>query len=954
MIWKKINSMKKIVKILLALLLLFIAMLFAIPVLFKDKVVEIIQTQINENVNADVSFSNAKLSLISSFPDLTVGLYDLKVVNKAPFEGEELLSFEALTLGVDLMSAISGDEIVVNEVILDNANINVLIDKEGNANFDIAKESEAEEEETEEQSEEAEGGFKMALDHYEIKNLNLVYDDKMYVTYLSLANLNHSGSGDFTSDLFDLSTVTSIEAINCKYDDVAYVENVSLDWSADLSMNMTESKYSFIKNELKLNELVTKIDGSIAMPEEAIDFDLKIDAPNQDFKGLFSLIPSAYSSDMAGIETSGKFSLLTILKGEFTDYKYPGYQVDLTVENGSVHYADLPESITDIQVDFHVNNKTGHDDDLQVNLKQFYALFGKYVLDASLKYDHPITNPKVAMSVQTQIDLAHLKDFIELEDQEEYTGMITANLKASGYLNDLEEEKYEDFQAEGEVNILDFSYKAQDMVPTTISSAYFEFTPKSFILNTLEGKVGQSDFKANGGIDNILSYALRDELLKGSFDLHSNSFDLNEWMEEEGADAEESVESVDTTTYDIYEVPKNLDFRISASIGEILYEDIEMKEAKGTLLVKEGRVKFVKSEMKMLGGKTKFNGFYSTEDMDNPKTGFYMAIENFDIPTTYKTFNSVQKLAPGAQFMEGDFSTQISFASNLLYNYDLDLNTISGKGNLTSKAVKLKNAPTFKKIADVVKYEKLNDVEFKNVNINYEFKDGKVVVEPFDVKMGESDLSISGENGFDQTINYKMVLTMPTSMLGGSASSVVKDFSSELSKITGKQSDIGSHINFNIVAKGPYDSPKVSVHPAGTHGKASDVIDDIKEEVKEAVTEVIEETVDKAKEQAIAEAEKQAAKLKLEVKKGADIIRAEGKKQAAAFKKKGYQEADNLVAKAKSPLAKATAKKTAAQMKKETDKKANQIIQKANKEADEKERLAGEKADKLIEEAKKK
>ena len=942
--------MKKVIKVLLVLVILLVASIIAIPVLFKDQIVEMIQEEVNKSVNAEVSFEDADLSLISSFPDLTLSLHKLKVINKAPFEGKELVSFESLSLGVDLMSAISGDEIVVKEVILDEANINVLIDEEGIANFDIAKKSDSDEEETEGEVEESEGGFKMALDHYEINNLNLVYDDKMYVTYLSLTNLNHSGNGDFTSDLFDLSTTTSIEAINCKYYEVAYVENVSLNWDADFSMNMTESKYAFIKNELKLNELVTKIDGSIAMRAESIDFDLKIDAPNQDFKGLFSLIPLAYSKEMIGIETSGKFSLLTVLKGEYTGFKYPAYQVDLTVENSSVHYAELPESITDIQVDFHVNNKTGHDDDLQVNLKQFYALFGKYVLDASLKYDHPISNPKVSMTVQTQMDLAHLKDVMEIEDKEEYTGMITANLKASGYLNDLEEEKYDDFQAEGEVNVLDFSYKAQDMVPTTISAAYFELTPQSFKLNTLEGQIGKSDFKASGGIDNILSYALKDELLKGSFDLHSNSFDLSEWMEEEEAKVEETKEIVDITTYDIYEVPKNLDFRISASIGEILYEDIEMTEAKGTLLVKEGRVKFIKSEMQMLGGKTKFNGFYSTEDMNNPKTGFYMAIENFDIPSTYKTFNSLQKLAPGAQFMEGDFSTQISFASNLLHNYDLDLNTISGKGSLTSKAVKLKNSPAFTKIADVVKYEKLNDVEFKNVNINYEFNDGKVVVDPFDVKMGESDLSISGENGFDQTINYKMVLTMPTSMLGGSASSLVQGFSSELSKITGKQSSIGSHINFNIVAKGLYDNPKVSVHPTGTHGKSTEVIDDI----KEVLVEGVEETIDKAKEQAIAEAEKQAAKLKLEAKKGADIIRSEGIKQAAAFKKKGYQEANNLVTKAKSPLAKAAAKKTAEKIEKETDKKANQIVQKANKEAGEKERLAGEKADKLIEEAKKK
>lgn len=944
--------MKKLLKVLVVLVLLVVGALIIIPIVFKDDIIDLLNTEINKNVNAEVSFNDVDLSLISSFPNFSLGIHDLKVTNKAPFEGKELVSFDNLRLKLDLMSVISGDEIVIKEIGIDNPNFHVIVDADGNANFDIAISDSSSTDDKVEESD-SEGGFEMALDHYEINGLNLEYDDQMYLTHLVIKDLNHSGNGDFTEDLFDLSTRTSIEAINCVYDGVAYVENVSLDWKADLSMNMEESKYSFIKNTLKLNELETSIDGFIAMPDD-MDFDLNINIENQDFKGLFSLIPSAYSSEMKGLETSGKFSLNTLLKGKYTDFSYPGYKIDLDVENASVHYAELPESITDINVDLLVDNPSGQDDDLKVNLKRFYALLGSYVVDASLKYDHPITNPKVDMSLQTQIDLSHLKDFIELEEQEEYSGSITANLKASGYLNDIDNEEYEKFSAEGEVNILDFSYKAQDMVPTTISSAYFEFTPQSFKLSSLEGKVGNSDFAANGDIDNILSYALRDEMLKGSFDLSSNIFDLNEWMEENESVEEETEEATDTSTYDLFMVPKNIDFRISAKVKDILYEDIKMTNAQGTLLVKKGRVKFVKSSMDLLGGEISFNGFYSTEDAKNPKTGFYMVIKDFDIAYTYKTFNTLDKLAPGAQYMEGKFSSNFSFASNMLHNYELDLETISGKGGLSSKSVVLRNSPTFNKVGELIKYTKLNDAEFKDINLNFEFKDGKVVVEPFDVKVGQADLSISGENSFDQKINYKMVMTMPTELLGGTASSAVQGFSSELSKITGQQTTIGSHINFNIVAKGPYNDPKISVHPAGTHSKVSDVVDDIKEEVKEVVTEVVEETVDKAKEQAIAEAEKQAAKLKAEAKKAADAIRTEGKKQAEAFRKKGYQEADNLVKNAKSPIAKAAAKKTAEKMKKETDKKADQIIQKANKEADEKERLAAEKADKLIEEAKKK
>ena len=231
------------------------------------------------------------------------------------------------------------------------------------------------------------------------------------------------------------------------------------------------------------------------------------------------------------------------------------------------------------------------------------------------------------------------------------------------------------------------------------------------------------------------------------------------------------------------------------------YGEMDLTDAKGTLLVKAGRVKFVKSSLKLLDGTANFNGFYSTEDMSNPNTGFYMSIKDFDIPTTYKTFNTIQKLAPGAQFMEGKFSSEFSFASNLMHNYELDLNTIAGKGSIQSKQVKLSNSPLYNKIADLAKSAKLKEIMFKDVDLNFEFKDGKVVVEPFDVKIGKGNISISGENGFDQTINYKMVMTVATAKVFPGGGETLKGLSQELSQITGKDTKIGSNLNFNIVFK---------------------------------------------------------------------------------------------------------------------------------------------------------
>ena len=50
--------MKKVLKITGIILLAIIAILFAIPFLFKGKIIKVVKSEINKNINAKVDFSH--------------------------------------------------------------------------------------------------------------------------------------------------------------------------------------------------------------------------------------------------------------------------------------------------------------------------------------------------------------------------------------------------------------------------------------------------------------------------------------------------------------------------------------------------------------------------------------------------------------------------------------------------------------------------------------------------------------------------------------------------------------------------------------------------------------------------------------------------------------------------------------------------------------------------------
>ena len=91
--------MKKPIKISLiaaaSLLAVLLAALVLVPVLFKDRIVERLRVELNDRIDATVSFSEIDISLLSTFPTLTAKVERLSIAGKGEFEGITLLAADS-------------------------------------------------------------------------------------------------------------------------------------------------------------------------------------------------------------------------------------------------------------------------------------------------------------------------------------------------------------------------------------------------------------------------------------------------------------------------------------------------------------------------------------------------------------------------------------------------------------------------------------------------------------------------------------------------------------------------------------------------------------------------------------------------------------------------------------------------------------------------------------------
>ncbi len=81
-----------------------IALLFASGYIFRGKIVSLVKTEINKNINAKVDFKEVDISFLRHFPKVSIGLDELNVTDTGSFAADTLLFTKRLDAAVDVMS----------------------------------------------------------------------------------------------------------------------------------------------------------------------------------------------------------------------------------------------------------------------------------------------------------------------------------------------------------------------------------------------------------------------------------------------------------------------------------------------------------------------------------------------------------------------------------------------------------------------------------------------------------------------------------------------------------------------------------------------------------------------------------------------------------------------------------------------------------------------------------
>ncbi len=957
--------MKKVIRIIAITLGTILVLLILIPIIFKSKIEALVKEEINKQVEATVDWEKFSLTFFRGFPNLSVNLHDLSVIGQGEFEGDTLVALKRFELRVKPLTALK-DEVVVNSILLDRPMINGIVLEDGTANYDIVPPGDPVADETGEEKEEKpadvkepagvkEGGTSLgvSLERFAIMHARIQYRDEAGDLFASIGDLSLEVSGDLGMEQTDVTVAMDIRDLDAISGGISYMKKGTVAMDLVAAADMVNSVYTLKKNEIRINGLVLGAEGTLTMPEDgSIIPDIHFFTRETSFQTLLSMVPAIYLQDFESLETSGKLALEGTVEGVMKDSIMPDATLKLSVTDGFFSYPDLPKDVSDVQINLDVNYKGSDMDATTVNMDKFHMLLGGNPFDMTLQVDHPFSDMHVAGMVKGMIDFATLSDIVPMEDLD-LSGRLDTDLSWDTRMSFIENEEFEKVSLDGRLIIEEVVVEAPDIpVPVQLKKLAMFFTPRYVNLETVDLLLGASDLHLDGRLTNFIPYVFEGQTVSGLLNVSSSLLDANELMpesaseesagegaaeageqEEDAEQAQEDAPAGDTeapadsvATPSQVKIPENIDFAMTLDMKKILYDNIGITNLEGNMNVREGVAYIDQLDLEVVEGTVGVEGTVDTRG-EFTSADVELDMLGIDIPASYETFVAIEKLAPVARHCKGKANVEIELRTLLDAAFNPIYPSIDADGHLYAKDLKVEQPATLEKLASTLKNEKLRNLELDRADIRFAIREGRVIVEPFDMNFEDSKINVSGSHGIDQTMDYTLDMKIAKKDLGAGANELMNSVSALAS---GAGLNISQSETLNVIANitGTFKDPKIKTDLGGNVTKATQTVKEAAvEEVKQEVERVKDEVKNRGTEEAAAlikNAEAEKAKLVQQAQEAGDRLVAEAEK-------KGEQLIEDA---GSNPLKKIAANKGAQELVEQAEKQSARLVREAEVKGD--------------------
>lgn len=408
---------------------ILLVLLFVLPYFFPDTIAKGVKSWTNNHIRGRMEFRKMRLSFFRHFPSLTLTLYDFSLMGSAPFPSDTLVAADEVAFGVNLHSVFFGEKVLVDQVYLDDARLNVQVDTLGNANYNvyIGDKDTAGKSGTGDTSDAA-----LKIQKISIRNCHLLYNDRSIPMRINAEGFNYEGSGDLSNAVFDLASKLDVKALDFSFDNEDYLRDKEVHARLLTQVNTSSLVLLFRQNDLNINKLKLDFTGDFKFLSNGYVLDFKVGADNIQLYSLVTALPPRYLKWLEQTKLKGNADLLFSLKGEYiaAQDKKPDMAFKMNIRNGYVSY-NKASPASDIQFRLNARLPSLNTDSLSIDIDTLWFRMDKDFFDARV-HTVGLARPLIHAAIRMDMDLAKLQHAVGYTGAD-LKGRFNLDVAADGY-----------------------------------------------------------------------------------------------------------------------------------------------------------------------------------------------------------------------------------------------------------------------------------------------------------------------------------------------------------------------------------------------------------------------------------------------------------------------------------------------------------------------------------------
>lgn len=736
-------------------LLGLVLVLVLLGYIFEDRLHLMAIRELGKTLHARIEVRETKVSFLRSWPSVRVTLHGLTINPVGVHEARDVIAVESARFKLDFWSMFS-DEYKISEVRLDDAQVWMEYDKEGQLNFrDMFQ---PQDDGTPDDPESSPVSF--ALRAVRLRDGKFTYHDRRHGQHIRLDSIQLDLDGDFGADQTEIESQFAVHLDNW------YTGRMS--WATDKQISATamidarfgeEAVYTLKSAKAQVEAVQLALSGDVRREGPAHRLNIDFGTSESSFASFLSLLPGGLLDTGREYEYAGDFRAKGQVRGRAGNGETPDVAFDYQVNKGAFHYVGYNSRLSDVSMQGaflwdHRSPELG-----SFTVQDFKAQLRGRPISGQLSYTD-FSAPLLTLAIKGGIGLQDINDFYpDFADSTDMRGLVTADIQLEGRLAAFREQRYKDVEAIGSlafdsVRIVD----PRLQYPIERLSGKVALDNHRLQVSRLAGKVGASDFDVKGVVTEYLSWFFQDSAtVRGVVELKSNRLYPDEWMK---ADAVAGAPAGAQDRF-VFRFPQGLDFQAQVNIGEFRLANFKAQQLRGTCRLQGQQLHLESLDMQTLGGSVHVAGKLKAESPQRCLVNVDAQVTDIDINAAFQTFDQLAAFALVKDHLFGRYSGDVHIAGALNEYLELDSRSLISTGNVTMRDAKLVDFEPLEGLAGFVKLDDLRFVEFSDVTTGFKIENEFFHIPKMSVRANRYNLEVVGKHGFDNSLDYKVYVELP-------------------------------------------------------------------------------------------------------------------------------------------------------------------------------------------------